>query len=155
MTVFPAELGRLPLDSLVRSPHSPDVPAGVEAIALRGAERVVPRGEPVFPIAGAYQVSGPRFNRFPCLPDEIVIVAVREGSPHPLATNLARPAFVSPPGHLDPLAPGFETMLVGGWFNLNLYTWLPQLGVAPGRVHVYATLGELVSNTVTVEIAAR
>lgn len=145
---------RIRLDSFEPSACSPSFDD--EARGLRvAAPRAVRLGpDAAFPLCGTYRVGGRFLNRFESMANELVVVAVDARAHRPYATNLLTPGSTPMPSGLDESAPGFEAAVLTGWFNLDLFRWMEDLPRQPGRYHVFATVGELASNVVTVELAA-
>lgn len=145
-------LGRDGLNTFERHSRSPAL-AGT-GLALAAPPRITLAGGAPLPVHGTYRVPAAEVNRFRSFGNEIVVVAVEADTHMPHSTNLVPEGFTPAPSFIDPSQRAFRDMLVGGWFNLDLFDWMPGLGRRQGRVYVFATIGTLVSSTVTVELQA-
>ena len=86
--------------------------------------------------------------------EESTVVAVDAATHAPCSTNLLEEGFDAAPSGFDPADPDLDNILVTGYFNLDLYHWMDGLPRSPGRYHVFATVGDVVSNVVTIEVSA-
>jgi hypothetical protein len=153
MPTTPAAFAKIELNTFDESACSPEVDEGLRGIRLAAPAQIsLTEGAPL-PLCGTYQVGARFFNRFQCMENEIVVVAVDAERHTPYATNLLQPDFdpVPAPG-FDEQDPGFDEIVLAGWFNLDLFHWLEDLPRRPARYHVFATVGDIASNVVTVEL---
>lgn len=154
MPLIPSLFERVPGDKFEPSAGSPDVAEDFRGVTLAAPTRVILADGVTFPVCGTYRVSGRFFNRFSSFVNEIVVVAVDTSTHAPRVMNLLQQGFDPVKTGFDPSAPDFEQIVVTGWFNVDLFTWMPSLPRGPGRYTVFATVGDVVSNVVTVEIVA-
>jgi len=148
----PSMFERLPLPSYSENPCSPRVERAFRGLCLAAPKKVALARKPRLPIAGTYRVDGPFLNRFWAMASEITVVAVHATGHVPRAATLCGRDDSPLPTHLDERSPGFETTVLTGWFNLDLFEWIDGIPREPGRVYVFATVGDVVSSTVTVEL---
>jgi hypothetical protein len=153
MPLIPSLFERVPGDRFEPSAGSPDVAEDFRGISLAAPTRVILADGVMLPVCGTYQVSGRFFNRFRSFVNQIVVVAVDAEAHAPRAINLLREGFEPVASGFDPSSPDFDQIVVTGWFNVDLFTWMSGFPRGPGRHHVFATVGDVVSNVVTVEIA--
>lgn len=150
MTPFRFE--RVAWNTFEESAVSPAPAGDFRGLQLAAPTRVTLDDDTPLPVAGTYQV-GPRFfNRFQSMDSEIVLVAVDAVTHTPFSTNLLQPDFQAVPSGFDLSDPGIDKVLLTGWFNLDLFRWMADLPRAPARYHVFATVGDVVSNVVTIEV---
>jgi hypothetical protein len=83
---------------------------------------------------------------------EIVVVAVDAEAHRPFSCNLAPQGLGGEPSRYDERAPDFDSVVMCGWFNLDLFAWMAGLSRRAARYHVFATIGDVTSNVVTVEL---
>jgi hypothetical protein len=154
MVMIPDVFERIKLNTFAESACSPAVAQDFRGLHVGSPSKIFLADGTPFPIAGTYQVGAAFFNRFRSLRSEIVVVAVDARAHVPHACNLRRPGATPEPAvPFDTSDPGFDGIVVTGWFNLDLFRWMPDLPRGPGRYHVFSTVGDVVSNTVTVELA--
>ncbi|MEP7125769.1 MAG: hypothetical protein ABJE95_32865 [Byssovorax sp.] len=150
--MIPSRFERVRWDVFEQNECSPPLPPAFRGILLAAPARVIAEGRAVLPVAGAYQVSGRFLNRFTSMVNEITLVAVDAATHVPRSANLLRPDQKATPTGFRPSNPRLDQIVVGGWFNLDLYCWIKDLPRDPARYHVFATVGDVVSNVVTVEV---
>jgi hypothetical protein len=154
MPLIPSLFERVPSDKFEPSAGSPAVEDDFRGILLAAPTRVILADGVTFPVCGTYRVSGRFFNRFTSFVNEIVVVAVDTSTHAPRVTNLLREGLEPVGSGFDPSAPDFEQIVITGWFNIDLFTRMPSLPRAAGGYTVFATVGDVVSNALTVEIVA-
>jgi hypothetical protein len=132
---------------------SPVVPDDAETLAIAGPRRISLEIDGRLPICGTYRVGAPRFNLSRSFLDEIVLVAVDASTHEPRSGNLRSGDMDSEPGGFDERDPGFAETLIRGWFNVDLFA-IVDLPRRPGRYHVFATVGDLKSAVIVVEVTA-
>lgn len=148
-----AAFAGLHLDSFDRSACSPEAEGDFRGLCIAAPASIALDPTARFPLCGTYRVSAAFLNRFESMANEIVVVAVDARRHVPYATHLLPEGFEPAPSHIDERQKGFDRVVLTGWFNIDLYRWLPGLPRGAARYHVFATIAELVSNVVDVEIA--
>lgn len=152
MAMSPARFERVTWNTFDENAVSPAMADDFRGLKLEAPTRVTLGADTPLPIAGAYQVS-PRFvNRFQSMDSEIVVVAVDATTHAPFSTNLLEEDAEPTPTAFDLSEPGIDSTMLTGYFNLDLFTWMKELPRRPARYHVFATVGDVVSNVVTIEV---
>lgn len=155
MPPTPADFARATARTFEMASCSPAIADDVRGLVIDGPAVIPLDDPPVLPVSGTYRVGAPFFNRFTSMQSEIVIVAVDAATHAPRSTNLLRPGFRPVPAAFDESEEGWEEAVIAGWFNVDLFAWIPDLPRRPGRFHVFAVLGDLTSNALTLELRAR
>lgn len=109
---------------------------------------------PVLPVCGTLRVGGDTAARFSSLSNQILLVAVDARQHASYVANLVARGMtpeVSPPPTPAELEEWKDTIETS-YFNANAFYYLQDLPAAPGRYHVFAMLGDIVSNLRTVEV---
>jgi hypothetical protein len=154
MSMTPARFERIPLDSFAVSECSPPLDEGFRGLVLAAPSRVSAGDEAILPVAGAYQVSARFLNRFKSMSNEITLVAIDAATHAPHSANLLEEGLEALPSGFSPSNPRLDKIVVGGHFNVDLFQWMKALPRDPARYHVFATVGDVVSNVVTIEVVA-
>ncbi len=154
MAMTPSRFERVRWNTFEENACSPPMAESARGLALAAPTRVTAGPDAMLPIAGVYQVGARFLNRFHSLRNEITVVAVDAATHAPCSTNLLEEGFDAAPSGFDPADPDLDNILVTGYFNLDLYHWMDGLPRAPARYHVFATVGDIVSNVVTIEVSA-
>jgi hypothetical protein len=112
---------------------------------------------PVWPVCGTVQYSAATGARFRSFSNQILLVAVEARTHAPYVWNLLRKGFDPvyskrpTPEQLEEWKDRVHTES----FNANAFYYIEDLPAAPGRYHVFATIGDIVSNVRTVEIVGK
>lgn len=154
MAMNPPRFERVGWDTFEQNECSPPLPASFRGLLLAAPARISAGPRAVLPVAGAYQVSGRFLNRFTSMVNEITLVAVDTATHAPRSTNLLRPDHQAMPSGFSPSNPRLDRIVVSGHFNVDLFQWMTALPRDPARYHVFATVGDVVSNVVTIEVGA-
>jgi len=148
-----SDVAGVPLDTFEPCACSPEVDPSSRGIRL-AAPATMPVGEgSTFPVFGTYRVGARFLNRFHAMENEIVVVAIDAASHAPRAANLLRAGHEAVPARYEGSDRHLDRAVITGWFNLDLFTWLEGLPRGPARYRVFASVGDIVSNVVTVELA--
>ena len=150
--MIPAAFERLQLSTFAESACSPAVEPSFRGLRLAAPSRIFLAADTPFPVVGTHQVGASFLNRFHCMASEIVVVAVDTAAHRPFACNLAPQGLGSDRSSYDASAPDFDFVVMCGWFNLDLFAWMTDLPRRSARYHVFATVGDVTSNVVTVEL---
>jgi hypothetical protein len=155
------------LNSAERTRCSPAVTDEFRGIAIVAPERVdlgkrevalINRGGgvPVLPVCGTIRVSPAWEYDFESLSNQILLVAVDADTHRPYVSNLLRKGFSPEMAARGPERPveDHESASVM-WFNANAFAFLQGLPEAPGRYHIFSTVGDVVSNVVDVQVVGR
>ena len=153
MGMIPARFERVSWDSLEVCECSPPLAENFRGLALAAPSRVSSGQEAILPLAGAYQVGARFLNRFKSMANEITLVAVNAATHAPCSANLLREGYEARPSGFSPSNPRLDRIVVAGYFNVDLFQWMKGLPRDPARYHVFATVGDVVSNVVTIEVA--
>lgn len=154
MSMTPSRFEQMAWDTFAPGACSPVLDEGFRGIALAAPTRVSAGEDAVFPVAGAYQVSARFLNRFKSMSNEITLVAIDAATHAPRSTNLLAQGLDALPSGFSPSNPRLDKIVVGGHFNVDLFRWIPDLPRGPARYHVFATVGDVTSNVVTIEVGA-
>ena len=154
MPMTPSRFERVRWDSFEESACSPPLPRDFRGLALAAPARVSAGPDAVLPVAGAFQVGARFVNRFRSMANEITLIAVNTATHAPASANLLRPDCEALPSGFSPSNPHLDRVVVCGHFNLDLFQWMKALPRDPARYHVFATVGDVVSNVVTIEVSA-
>jgi hypothetical protein len=154
MSMSPARFERVRWDSFEENECSPALSRDFRGLVLAAPSRVSAGPDAVFPVAGAFQVGARFFNRFKSMANEITLVAVNAATHAPASANLLRPDCDALPSGFSPSNPRLDRIVVSGHFNLDLFQWMKALPRDPARYHVFATVGDVVSNVLAIEVSA-
>ena len=154
MAMTPSRFERVRWNTFEENACSPELDEAARGLRLAAPERVTSGPDAVLPVAGVYQVGARFLNRFHSMRNEITVVAVDAATHAPRSTNLLEEGFDAEPSGFDPADPDLDDIVITGYFNLDLFRWIEGLPRAPGRYHVFATVGDVVSNVVTIEVSA-
>ena len=152
MTMSPTRFERVRWDSFEENQCSPPLARSFRGLVLAAPSRVSAGPDAVLPVAGTFQVGARFLNRFTSMANEITLVAVDAATHVPRSTNLLRPDCDAVPSGFSPSNPRLDSIVVGGHFNVDLFQWMKDLPRSPARYHVFATVGDVVSNVVTIEV---
>jgi len=112
---------------------------------------------PVLPVCGTIQLSGDTTAKFLSLTNQILLVAVDTRTHVSYVSNLlqkgmtAQLAIRPTPEQMEDAKDRVDTF----FFNANAFHYLEDLPAAPARYHVFALLGDIVSNLRTVEVVGK
>jgi hypothetical protein len=151
MAIDPPVFGSVETGTFEPSPCSPPAPDGREALVI-AAPRSVGGEADALPVCGVYRVLGTRYAAHGSLPNEIVLVAVDVADHVPRSGNLSKRDFEPEPAVLDTTDPDLAATWFTGWFNVDLFEILPDLPRTPGKYRVFATIGDLKSAPLEVEV---
>lgn len=154
MAMIPSRFERVRWDTFQQNACSPTPADAQRGLFLAAPERVTLSADTPLPVAGAYRVGARFLNRFHSMSNEIVVVAVDAATHEPRSTNLLADELEADPSGFDPSYPALDNLVVTGHFNLDLFRWMRDLPRAPARYHVFATVGDVVSNVVTIALVA-
>ncbi len=152
MSMTPARFERIAGDSFEASECSPPLEEGFRGLVLAAPSRVSAGDDAVLPVAGAYQVCARFLNRFKSMSNEITLVAIDAVTHAPRSTNLLKEGLEALPSGFRASNPRLDSIVVSGHFNVDLFRWISDLPRGPARYHVFATVGDAVSNVVTIEV---
>jgi hypothetical protein len=157
MTMNPPEFERVKLHTYEPCQASPDVSEDFRGLAIRAPSSITLGGRLTFPVCGIYQVTAAFLGRFESMENQIVIVAVDAKEHIPRSTNLLPEGFTpgssgGGPGSSDEPAQRLERTILKGWFNVDLFRFLPDLPRDAATYHVFSTVGDVSSNVVTVSL---
>lgn len=156
MAMTPSRFERVPCGTSSENACSPALTDDFRGLLLAAPERVTCSDDAVLPVAGAYQFDARFVGRFRSMRSEITLVAVDASTHAARSANLLKRGYKARPSGLglDPSDPDLDSTVVTGWFNLDLFHWMTDLPRAPARYHVFATVGDVVSNVVTIAVVA-
>ena len=154
MAMIPSRFERVRWEMFEENDCSPEMDDAARGLRLAAPSRVTLGPDAPLPIAGVYQVGARFLNRFHAMASEITVVVVDAATHVPRSTNLLREGFEPTPSGFDPTDPDLDNTVVTGHFNLDLFRWIDDLPRAPARYHVFATVGDVVSNVVTIELGS-
>lgn len=154
MAMIPSRFERVRWDTFEENACSPEMDEAARGLRLAAPARVTLGPDAPLPVAGAYQVGARFLNRFHSMKNEITVVVVDAATHAPRSTNLLRQDHEAAPSGFDPADPDLDAIVVTGYFNLDLFRWIDDLPRSPARYHVFATLGDIVSNVVTIELGS-
>lgn len=154
MAMTPSRFERVPCGTSSENACSPALTDDFRGLLLAAPERVTCSADAVLPVAGAYQLDARFVGRFRSMRSEITLVAVDTNTHAARSANLLKRGYKARPSGLDPSDPDLDSTVVTGWFNLDLFLWIKGFPRAPARYHVFATVGDVVSNVVTVAVVA-
>jgi hypothetical protein len=105
-------------------------------------------------VCGGYRLSGKFLNQFRNVDKEITIVVVNTASHRSYSTNLIDKSLDAtyPDPEKIPRTEEELERVAGGFFDLDLYHYLPDLPKRPAKYLIYALLGDQKSNVVEVEV---
>jgi hypothetical protein len=170
MIVDPATFVRIPLNTMKESPCSPQVDedfrgsviAAPDSIDLAGPwhEAVgINKPRPVLPVCGTIQYTAATDARFLSTMDQILLVAVDARTHVSYVSNLEDKGGESDPRMFTRPTPEqleeWKNRVYTSFFNANAFYYLEDLPAAPARYHIFAVVGDIVSNMKTVEVTAR
>jgi hypothetical protein len=148
----PARFERVAWDTFEENACTPALPPGFRGIVLDGPRTVTLADDAPLPVAGVYRVTARFMSRFESMDAEIVVVATDARTHEARSTQLIHPEADAVPAAFDPNDPDLDTTIYTGWFNLDLFHWLTDLPRRAARYHVFATVGDVTSNVITVEL---
>ena len=165
MPVDPASFTGIKLNSLEDSPCSPQVDEGFRGLVIATPDKVDLAGpwheavgsngpRPVLPVCGTIQFTAATGARFLSIMDQILLVAVDTRTHDSYVSSVVDKNVtpeISPrptPEQLEEWKNRYET----AFFNANAFHFLEDLPVAPARYHIFAAVGDIVSNVRTVEV---
>jgi hypothetical protein len=154
MAMIPSRFEQVLWNTFRKNACSPAPAEAERGLFLAAPVRVTLSDQTPLPVAGAYRVGARFLNRFRSMNNEIVVVAVDAATHAPRSTNLLAEGFEAAPSGFDPSYPALDNLVVTGHFNLDLFHWMTDLPRAPARYHVFATVGDVVSNVVTIAVVA-
>jgi len=154
MAMTPSRFERVRWNTFEESACSPPLDEAARGLRLAAPTRVTLAPDGPLPIAGVYQVDARFLNRFRSMKNEITLVAVDASSHLPRAANLLEEGADPVESGFDPQDPDLDSIVVTGFFNLDLFHWIDDLPRRPARYHVFATVGDAVSNVVTIDVVA-
>lgn len=148
----PEKFAGIPLNNKVSGPCSPIMEGERIGLLINAPEVITFAEKAVFPVSGRYRLYARFFNQFHMLSNEIVLVAVDAERHIPYIGNMHNPEYQSTPRKFLETDTGFEEKIVGGWFSYNLYAILEGLPHKSATYLVYAMIGDVKSNMVTVKL---
>lgn len=154
MAMTPSRFERVPCGTSRENACSPAMADDFRGLLLAAPERVTCSNDAVLPVAGAYQFDARFVGRFRSMRSEITLVAIDTKTHAARSANLLKRGYKARPSGLDPSDPDLDSTVVTGWFNLDLLLWIKGFPREPARYHVFATVGDVVSNVVTVAVVA-
>jgi hypothetical protein len=154
MAMSPSRFERVRWDSFEENACSPPLPGSFRGLVLAAPLLVSAGEDAILPVAGAFQLGARFLCRFKSMPNEITLVAVNAATHAPCCANLLRDGYLAEPSGFSPSNPHLDRIVVAGHFNVDLFQWMTDLPRSPARYHVFATIGDVVSNVVTIEVGA-
>ncbi|MFK5856888.1 MAG: hypothetical protein QM503_12225 [Bacteroidota bacterium] len=154
MKTIPKEFESILLGELSESDCSPKIDSwGFRGIKLNAPKKVIVNSEFILPLCGSTQFSEKFINEFKRIDDEIVIVVVNTLTNQSYSGNLSEPSYESEE-NIKSIGTDEELELntVNGWFNIDVYDYVRSLTQLEGTYLIYALIGDLKSNVVSVEI---
>ena len=141
------------LDNLSdESSCSPEVADEFRGLVIAVPEKVTLEEDSIFLVCGTYQVDESVFVQFRSFENEIVIHVTDLTSHVPYSSSMMDENFE--PEYLDDFEPdeGVEDVVYTGWFSADLFDYFPDLPRRPGLFSIYATIGDMISNVIKIEI---
>jgi len=141
------------LDNLSdESSCSPDVTDEFRGLVIAVPDKVTTKEDSIFLVCGTYQVDESVFVQFRSFENEIVIHVTDLTTHTPYSSSMMDENFE--PEYLDDFEPdeGVEDVVYTGWFSADLFDYFPDLPRRPGLFSIYATIGDMKSNVIKVEI---
>lgn len=141
------------LDNLSdESDCSPKVEDDFRGLVISVPDAVTLKDESQFLVCGTYQVDESVFIQFRSFENEIVIHVTDLTRHVPYSSSLLDKNFE--PEYLDDFEPDedVEDVVITGWFSADLYDYFPDLPRRPGLFSIYATIGDMKSNVIKVEV---
>jgi hypothetical protein len=154
MAMSPGRFERVRWDSFEKNECSPPLPGSFRGLVLAAPVLVSAGEDAVLPIAGAYQFGARFLSRFRSMTSEITLVAVDAATHVPRSANLLRDGYEAEPSGFSLSNPHLDRVVVSGHFNVDLFQRIKDLPRSPARYHVFATIGDVVSSAVTIEVGA-
>ena len=165
MPVDPASFTGIKLNTKRESPCSPRVDEDFRGLVIATPDSVDLAGlwhqavgsnvaRPVLPVCGTIQFNAATDAKFLSIMNQILLIAVDARTHVSYVSNLLYKDFtpeLSPrptPEQLEEWKNRVETF----FFNANAFYYLEDLPVAPARYHIFAAVGDIVSNVRTVEV---
>jgi hypothetical protein len=109
---------------------------------------------PVLPVCGTIQFTAATEAKFRSIMNEILLVAVDARTHVSYVSNLLDKGF-TPALSRRPTPEELEqwkNRVHTSWLNANAFYYLENLPAAPARYHIFAVVGDIVSNVRTVEV---
>jgi len=154
MKTIPSNFESVPLGNKSESTCSPKIESwDFRGIILNSPKKIRISDEFILPLCGTHQLSELFINKFKKYDHEIVIVVTDTSTYKSYSGKLSKPGFKSEDyakaiGSDEEL----ERNTVGGWFNIDVFDYVKSLPEKEGKYIIYATIGDLKSNVVEVEI---
>jgi hypothetical protein len=140
------------LNSKEPGPSSPKVDDDFRGIKIVAPARVVLGEGAPFVVCGTVRFNYRFTLRFASFSNDITLVVVNTATKKSYSHNLLRPGFKPGPKHFikeEDVDPGD---VVTEWFNADLFYYIDNLPREEGTYWVYATIGDVKSNILTVEL---
>ncbi len=151
----PNEFENVELDTFEESPCSPILDEEFSGIEINAPIQIVMADDYSFPVCGSYQFSEEFFYKFKSIENEMVIVVVDLNTQRSYSSNLLekdfKPAIFDDEDDLED-EEEFEDVKITSWFNVNLFSYIEELPRNATTFTVYATIGDIKSNVVTVKV---
>jgi hypothetical protein len=152
MKSIPEEFATIPLNNHLSGPCSPVLGEEDMGVRLRAPEAVILEEDMALPVCGSYRFPAAFWNRFHSLRYEMCLVIIDADTHSPRITNLTFRDFVPAPRKFKESDLGFDEKTAAGWFNADLFFYLPEIPRKIGAYHVFAQIGGEKSNVVTIRI---
>lgn len=159
MKTIPPDFEKVDLGSFKESLCTPQKiwpPDGrPRGIWIAAPTKVITNGDYQFPLCGSWLLSTKYLNKFRNLELAMTTVVVDAATHKSYSDNFADKQFDmiyydrTPTSGTDE---ELEDWTEGGWFNIDVFRYVPSLPKRPGKFIVYVLLGEQKSNVVNVEV---
>jgi len=147
-----SEFSNVSLGTFDEDVCSPAVDEKFRGLVISAPKKIPLSEDIVFPVCGTYQVDEGELIKYRSFENEIVIIVTDMTDNKPYSGNLLENGFE--PDILDGFRSDDEVsnVVVTGWFNVDLYRQISKLPRLPGKYQVFATIGDMKSNVVAVDL---
>lgn len=115
------------------------------------------RPRPVLPVCGALRFSAATGARFLSISDQVLLVAVNAQTHVPFVSNLVQKDVIPDvePRPTPEQLNAWKNRVETAFFNANAFYYLDDLPAAPARYHLFAMVGDIISDLHTVEVVGQ
>lgn len=154
MKTIPSDYETIDLNTFEDSTCSPQIEEEFSGIKIQGPEKVFLGENMILPVCGTWQFNGEFINQFDSLEYEITLVAVNMKTHQPYSTNMLEDGF-QPSIRKKYLGSPEELQDISrtGWFNADLFFYIPELPREETQYTIYALIGDVKSNSIQVDVA--
>ena len=154
---IPSSFELIQLDRWEKSECTPKMDIFKErGIVLNSPEKVLISEEFILPLCGIWTFSEKFINEHPTIDTDTTLVVTDKSNFKSYSANLARPDFEYEPRSKST---GTEEELnfnaEQSYFNINVYDYVVKLPKKRGVFSIYATIGDVKSNVVEIEIITK